>query len=71
MLGRRYPHKINYRVGFDDSGKLLGLDVKFYEGLGCLPDEKSAAMFPGCIDNGLFILVSFIFICFYLFFINE
>ncbi|XP_060599195.1 uncharacterized protein LOC132752826 [Ruditapes philippinarum] len=54
MLGRRYPHKINYRVGFDDSGKLLGLDVKFYEGLGCLPDEKSAAAFPGCIDNAYY-----------------
>ena len=53
MLGRRYPHKINYRVGFDDTGKLLGLDVKVYEGLGCLIDESSVGIVPGFIDNGI------------------
>ena len=53
MLGRRYPHKINYRVGFDDNGKLLGIDVKMYQGLGCLPNEKAASFVAAFIDNGI------------------
>ncbi|XP_045174786.2 xanthine dehydrogenase-like [Mercenaria mercenaria] len=54
MMGRRFPHKFVYRVGFDDNGKLLGIDMKIYEGQGYLPNEDSASFFFAFIDNAYY-----------------
>ncbi|KAL4225427.1 hypothetical protein ACF0H5_016117 [Mactra antiquata] len=51
MCGRRFPHRFDYKVGFDDNGKLLGIDVHVYEGLGYLENENIVPFFSGNIDS--------------------
>ena len=52
MQGGRFPHKGVYRVGHDNNGKLLGIDVTVYEDLGYLPNDSGALALLGFIDNG-------------------
>jgi len=54
--GRRYQHRFDYRVGFDNTGALVGIDIKVYENAGCLPNEFMGLLMAFYIDNGNLLL---------------
>ncbi|WAR19141.1 XDH-like protein, partial [Mya arenaria] len=43
--GRRYQHRGDFRVGFDDTGLLKGIDLNIYESTGFLPNEQLGFFF--------------------------
>ena len=52
MIGRRFPYRADYKVGYDDTGKLLAVQIHMYAGQGFLPNEIALAEAPKYIDNG-------------------
>lgn len=38
-------------MGFDDAGKLLGVDIKMYEAQGYLPNEQAVEHYFNYADN--------------------
>ncbi len=44
MTGKRNPFQNDYRVGFDDEGRLLALEVKFYSDGGAYADLSTSIM---------------------------
>ncbi|XP_052766428.1 xanthine dehydrogenase-like [Mya arenaria] len=52
--GRRYQHRVDFRVGFDDTGLLKGIDLNIYENAGFLPNEQLGFVFSCYVDNSYF-----------------
>lgn len=42
--GKRHPYRNDWEVGFDDTGRILGLKTKFYSDGGCSADLSLAVM---------------------------
>lgn len=55
MLGRRFQRRADYKVGFDNNGKLLGVEIKMYEGEGYIPNDNNLFSYYGFADNGNFL----------------
>ena len=41
MVGKRFPWQADYQVGFDGSGRLLGIKMNWYLDPGAAPSDKS------------------------------
>jgi xanthine dehydrogenase large subunit len=57
MTGKRNPFQNDYRVGFDDQGKILALDVRLYSDGGAYADLSTSIMERAMLhtDNAYFI----------------
>src|SRR5690606_35282076 len=57
MTGKRNPFENDYKVGFDDSGKILSLEVKLFSDAGAYADLSTSIMERAMLhsDNAYFI----------------
>ena len=57
VTGKRHPFQNHYRVGFDDDGRILALDVRLYSDGGAFADLSPAVMGRAMthVDNAYFI----------------
>jgi xanthine dehydrogenase molybdopterin-binding subunit B len=44
ITGHRHPFKIKYKVGFNNEGRFLGLDIQMWNNAGCTLDASKAVM---------------------------
>ena len=59
ITGKRNPFEVHHEVGFDDDGRILGLDVQFFSDGGAYADLSTAIMERAMahIDNAYFLPV--------------
>lgn len=51
LIGKRCPWYAEYEVGFDSSGKLLGIKINYYVDVGCSPNDNDIVAYFDFYDN--------------------
>jgi xanthine dehydrogenase/oxidase len=52
ITGHRHPFKIQYKVGFTNEGRFLGLNIQMWNNAGCTLDASNAVMALSMLHMG-------------------